>query len=571
MSNRLTKRSRTNYIPAVPAVPARPAYCVTTSGDTVKYVKIESLKNTGVQIAPGYSIIILFHYDYLGRTITDGFLIPIVVHNTPITTCYPAEPGVPGREAVAGTDNQVGWNSGARSTDPVSGDFDYTFTIPAVPSGAIICGLAPVGTAIGQFNAIEHAIYTAGTAIKFYELGVEKHAFQATSQSTPSLKIRRVAGVITATVGAESYRSGTRSSGDKSIQAALYAAGDYVDTPAVTPVFAGSSFGSLSLGGEASSSHDSVLMLGSASGFDPATGGEPEIGLDGVVTVFDLSMASIDRSIYHDFGVASADIPLGLNSSEEFQAGIRFVLDEPDAYGTDTDQFLEVDISEGLLPQSAVDFTPMLFATITESLTLGVVIDLLVGIDAKLFEVLALPVNASANLVLETILRSGISLSDYSSRARNEAIQYATNIATGAVTRYSGFGFSSFCRVGTDLWATRPDGLYKIGGSTDNGEYLSYLIDFAADDQGSPRTKRLENIFFGISTDGYTMARLKDDFGREFTYRLIQRDSSEARIETSKGASSRFWQLRLEGQAATYAEIDNIEWVAATGARRTKR
>lgn len=571
MSNRLTKRSKTNYVPAVPAVPARPAYCVTTSGDTVRYVRIESLSSSGVQIAPGYSIVILSHVDYTGKTITDGFLIPIVVHNAPVTTCYPAVAGIPGKEAKPGTDNQVGWNSGAKSTNPVSGDFDYTFFVPAVPSGAIICGLASESSAVGQFNAIEHGIYTAGTSIKFYELGVEKYTFQASPQSSPFLRIRRIAGVVTATVGSQSYKSGSRSIGTKSIAAALYAAGDYVDSPAITRVFSGSSRAALSLGNEAPSSHSASLLGGSASGTDAGTGGEPEIGLDGVVTVFDLSMAGLDHSVFSDPGVDSADVSPGLNSSEEFIAGVRFVLDGPDANGADTDQLLEASIAEGLIPRSSVAFTPMLFATITESLTVGAVLDLLVGIDARLFEVLALPTSASANMVLQAILRSALSLSDFSSKARNEALQYATNIATGAVTRYSGFGFNSFCRVGTDLWATRSDGLYKVGGSTDNGEFLSYLIDFAADDQGSPRTKRLENIFFGISTDGYTYARLRDDFGREQTYRLTQRDSSEARIDPAKGASSRFWQLRLEGQDATYAEIDNIEWVAATGARRTKR
>lgn len=571
MSNRLTKRSRSNYVAAVPAVAPRPAYCVTTTGDAIKYVKVTSLNNVGIQAAPGYSIIIEYHLDAKGNKITDDILVPTVVHNVPVTSCYPAQAGNAGREAATNTDGQLGWNSGARGNDAVTGDFDLSFTLPAVPSGAVICGLAPSSAAIGDFTAIEHGIYTAGSAIKFYERGVERFSFTATSRDQPVVMIRRIAGVVTALVGDQSYRSGTRSTGAKSITAALYAAGDYVDSPSVAKVFSGASSAPLSLGDEAPASRDSTLLLGFAAGRDATVGVPPVIGLDGVVTVFDLAMASIDRGLAHDVGVAAADVSPKFNISEEFVSGVRFEIDDPEVIAYDTTDFLEVLITEGLIPQSGVDFSPIVFATISESLTVGAVIDLFIGIDAKLFEVLALPTNASATMVIETVLRSGLSLSDFSSRARNEALQYATNIATGAVTRYSGFGFSSFCRVGTDLWATRTDGLYKIGGETDNGELLSYLIDFAADDQGTARTKRLENIFIGISTDGLVYARLKDDFGREQSYRLIQRDSSEARIETAKGASSRFWQLRLEGEGASYAEIDNIEWVAATGARRTKR
>lgn len=571
MSNRLTKRSRSNYVAAIPALAPRPAYCVTTTGDAVKYIKVTSLKNVGIQSAAGYPIIIEYHLDAKGNRVTDDVLVPIVVHNVPVTTCYLAQAGSAGREADTNTDGQVGWNSGARSNDVLSGDFDIDLTFPSVPSGAVICGIAPGIATIGSFNAIEHGLYTAGTAIRFYELGVEKFTFSAATQDQPKLKIRRIAGAVTAMVGNESYRSGTRSVGDKSITAALYTAGDYVDSPSVSKVFAGSSNAPLSLGNEAPASRDSSLLVGYAAGTDAAIGEPPVVALDGIVTVFDLAMASIDHGIANDLGVLSADVSPSLNSSEEFIAGVRFVIEGPDATAYDTTDFLEAQITEGLIPLSVVDYMPIVFATISESLTVGTIIDLFIGIDAKLIEALALPTNASASMVIETVLRSGLSLSDYSSRARNEALQYATNIATGAVTRYSGFGFSSFCRVGTDLWATRADGLYKIGGETDNGELLSYLIDFAADDQGTARTKRLENIFFGISTDGLVYVRLKDDFGREQSYRLIQRDSSEARIEPAKGASSRFWQLRLEGESASYAEIDNIEWVPATGARRTKR
>lgn len=571
MANRLTKRSRSTYVASVPAVAARPAYCVTTSGDAVKYIPVTTLNNAGIETAPGYSSIIKFHYDAQGKKVVDEILIPVLVHNAAITTCFPAVQAVAGAEAKVITDNQVGWNSGARSVDPVSGDFELSFTLAQVPSGAVLCGLASSAAQIGSFSAIEHGIYTSGGVIKFYESGVEKHVFSAQSSESPAIRVQRLNGVVTAIVGSEGFKSSAKSAGQKSVTAALYAGGDYVDEPTVVRLYSGSSYAPLSLGGEAPSSRQSSLMGGFATGRDNGTSTEPVIGLDGVEMVFEFAMASVGFGIANDQGVTGGNISVGLNSAEEFQASVRFVLDGPDASSADTDQFLQLNIVEGLIPDSSVDFQPMLFATINESLDLGTFIDLFVGIDAKLMETLALQSAASASMVFETIIRSGLLFSDFSSKSRNQALQYATNLLTGTVTRYDGFEFTSFCRVGSELWATRPDGLYKIGGSTDNGEFLSFLIDFAADDQGSPRTKRLENIFFGITTDGQTLARLTDDFGREQTYRLIQRDSSEARINTAKGASSRFWHLRLEGVGATYAELDNIEWVAATGARRTKR
>lgn len=586
MSNRITKRSRDTYTPAIPAVAARPAYCVTTTGYKVKYISTRSLVNAGVDLAPGYPTYVKYHLDPLGRKVVDDIQIPVMISNAPVTVCYPAVAAVAGREAGVSTDGQVGWNAGARSVADLPTDFEVSFNLPAIPSGAVLCGIAAPNVPIGSFESIEHGVYTAGGAIRIYESGALVTTLDALSTDNPQIIIRRVAGVITYTAGESSYVSGQMSAGTKKLTAALYAAGDYIDNPATTAVASGSSFAPLSLGNDAPSSYSTMLLGGSASG---RSVGIPEIAIDGIVTVFDMQMAALDHSVFSDPGVLAADMTPTFMISEEFQSGIRFIMDEPTVTSADTSEFLSLDILEGIIAASDSDFIPSLYATIEEKLSVGSFIELIVAIDARLDEVLMLSSPASANLILETVLRSGLTISDNAYQARNDAVeyvtdpvtgvttaksqavQYVTNIATGAVTRYTGYGFGSFCRVGQDLYATRSDGLYKIGGSTDNGELLSCLIDFAANDLGGKQTKRLENIFFGISSDGRAYARLEDDFGRQFNYRLIQRDSSEARIETAKGASSRFWKLRLEIEEASFADIDNIEWVAATGTRRTKR
>jgi hypothetical protein len=571
MSNRLTKRANITYIAAIPAVPPRPGYCVTGIGSVVKYIDLTTLTNTAFQTVPGYPSIVKSHVDATGKTVIDGYLVPIVDNNVKTTVCYPAEPGTAGREAKTITDGQQGWNSGGRGRAVLNGDFEVSFSVPAVPSGAVLCGLASTAATIGQFAMIEHGFYTSGGEIDIYEAGAKVRGLAVLSTDNPTLTIRRVSGVVKYHVGSLSFTSATRSTGTKALTAALYAAGDYIDNPAITKVFSGSSFAPLSLGGDAPASHEQLLLLGSVSGRDAVAGAVPVIALDGIVSVFDMAMAALDRGIYHDEGILLADLTPAVRTSEEFQSGIRFAVDAPLLTAIDTADLLTVSIVEGLIQQSAVYYNPVFFAVINESMTVGNIIEIFIGIDARIDEVLMLGNPTSINMIIEALLRSGLRLSDNSARARSEALQYATNIVTGAVTRYSGFGFASFCNVGQDLYATRTDGLYKVGGDTDNGELLSCLIDFAADDQGNPRTKRLENIFLGITTDGRALAKLKDDAGREIHYRLIQRDSSEARINPAKGVSSRYWHLRLEIEDATHAEIDNIEWVAATGTRRTKR
>ena len=576
MSNRLTKRSRITYTAEVPAQVATPAYCVTGPGFKIVYVSSEQLNNSGIQTAPDYPPIIKSHLDAFGRKVVDEILIPVKVASNQVTTCYPAMPAVPGVEAAEPTDQYLGWNSGARSVGVATGDFEISCTFPPSPNGGVLFGIGPASGAVGSFSGIEHGLYSAGSFVKFYESGVERFSFSATSAVAPLMRIRRIRGVVTALVGNESYRSNSKSSGDKSAMAALYASGDYVENPAITKASSGYSAAELSLGNSAGrppsiSSRDSLIMRDAAYGKNSNQAVVPVIPLDGVSTVFDMAMRAQDSGTYTDPGVFAAEIPVGIISSEEFYSAIKFTLDEPKVSAYDTDQLLQASILEGLFQDSVYDFEPMIFASINETLNIGSIFEVSLIIDARLMEFLSISNPANAVMILEAFLKSGLAISDYSAQARSQATQYATNIATGAVTRYTGFGFESFCRVGTDLWATRPDGLYKIEGDTDNGSLLSYLVDFAADDQKTARTKRLENIFFGISTDGVTYAKLTDDFGRDKTYRLIHRDASESRINTAKGASSRYWQLRLEGEDASFCEIDNIEWVAATGSRRTKR
>jgi hypothetical protein len=592
MSNRLTKQGKVTFIAAIPAVVATPARCVTTTGNAVKYFLVTDVINLGYEVAPGYPVRMDTHEEN-GQTVIDNIYYPFLVPNSKVTVCYPAVKGVAGREASVITEGFTGWNSGARSVDSVDNDFSVSFQLPYAASGAVICGMAPDSVSIGDFAAIQHGLYSAGGGIKVYESGIELATLSISADDASALVIQRIAGVVTYRAGINSYISGQRSSGPKKLTAAMYTAGDYVDSPTLGTSNSGSSFAPLSLGtptaANSGSSFELNLLGGTASGKNAKPIVVPDIGLDGIATEFDLVMSAIDIGLSIDPGVLNFDVTPTARMSEEFQSGIRFAMDAPTISAYDTDSFFDVSLVEGIIAQSEPYFQPVLFATINEKLRLGSVIDFFIAIDARIAEMLVISDRTDASLLITALIQGGLTLSDYSLRNRitnssytgsdggiqyaaaNEAIQYATNIATGAVTRYVGFGFTSFCRVGQVLYGVRQDGLYKIGGDTDDGKLLSFLIDFAAEDQGTARTKRLENIFFGITTDGQALARLKDDYGREITYKLIQRDSSESRINTAKGVSSRYWHLRLEVEEASYAEIDNIEWVAATGARRTKR
>lgn len=80
-----------------------------------------------------------------------------------------------------------------------------------------------------------------------------------------------------------------------------------------------------------------------------------------------------------------------------------------------------------------------------------------------------------------------VAINNSARAAKQEALQYAVNVLTGALTTYQNFGFTQFARVGGETYTIRPDGLYCLRGDTDNGETLRAMIDFGASDYGTAK------------------------------------------------------------------------------------
>jgi len=674
MTNRLTKLSRTTFVPGIPYRPGIPARCYSTPYVTTIYSALAQRSYTisGEYGKNGYYPAVavtninvdsktLKKANYIYQTVNYVLTVDRYGHasttpvftttwyyartvTTNITTCDPAVPEIPGKAASYIVDNQRGWTGGGRSRAGAAGNVVAEFVIAPIPTG-VVCGLAAGGSTT-DLGAIEHGIYASAGQFSIMESGSVVVVVPGISPITqPRIRISRRGANVVYTVGAWQYVSTKASTGAKFLQAALYVAGDYVDSP---KLYSATDLGGIARAG-AIASLDASLLGGSAragirglgqiqtSALDRSLGGTGRVGvvssaeleivqsLSGAIAIgvrgfdrgqttgsakFGILVAGSSRAYaqgratlpaltvdaYGGFptvnvgggqvglpfyvqgdsktggiGGGQMNMPVLLRGSQGIYGEGRVKLPPFVSDGIVVTVTSQINTATGLTFADDYFFQPTVFMMIAEGVGIGDTIELVFVFQEDLAESLGIGGQASATFLLELLISSGLGLGDDLSQARQDLIQYATNIATGAVTRYSGFGFTSFCNVGQDLYGVRKDGLYKVGGATDNGELLSCLIDFAADDQGTPRTKRLENVFLGISSDGRTIAKLKDDTGREIKYRLIQRDSSEARIDPAKGVSSRYWHLRLEIEDATYADIDNIEWVAATGTRRTKR
>lgn len=609
MANRLVKLADTEYTPAVLEVIARPAYCTTVS--RVRAVTSYVYTNrTGVV---GYTH--TTSPDPTNPSSNLGYNSPVTTPvyrttrvRTPVTRyitvyedmCFPAVPGVEGRDARLLDIAVEGWDAAARSlllyTDDITLAFEFN------PGGAgMLCGLTPAGRWGGRYTDIRHGLRLDSGRIYVTEYGVDKASISYTPGDRPS--IRRVGSRVSYHLGDWGYESLIPGPGTLVVGACLYLSGDFIDSPVVSRLIhiavtsewgwrdlnmpihrlsvrapwgwgarvtmgegfvsvdfpvgmaaSQDSYGGVAvdIGGVAVQSNDTPLVLGSRV--------FPSFPYNVAAQGSKVSIGGVDGAA-GSFEVAASDYVYGEAVFDVFDVGVAALsYDEPKGTGSASELFLVRD---------AYTSDPVIYASILERLGVGSTIDVLLAIDAGIVDYLVPGDTADAAMVFGAVLSSTLHVSDNQGVVRNAVLQYATNLITGAVGRYEGFDFRGFVKSGMQTFGWKPDGLYRMGYAEDTGEEIQALIDFAAEDFDTTNRKSIRALFFGVDTDGVLYARLVDDNDCDATYRVIPHGDTQ-RANPAQRPTSRFWRLRLEIADATFADLDNVEWKAATTGRRTR-
>lgn len=606
MANRLKKLAQVQYTPGAPYVPGTPAYCttITTTENTMQF--------GGAEQAPAPSSVVVFDSGGLTISYTVGAhptgYAP-AVHTEQV--CYPAVPEQLGTQATVGYTAINGWNGGGRSIDPLTGDGAFRFQVSGVPA-AVVVGLASDDTGTLP-NEASHAFYVHGTTVDVMESGeVVATSDVAHAYATP-LTISRSGGRVTYLHGTWSYTSSVLLTADAYLDAAIYASGDYVDNPELlaAAVLTGEARGSLPLlFGYASedatpeygiaTGHLPLLFgastgltgaVGAATGnlplfasrasdypYNAATGslplftgygdgGFPQVSLITAVGALpplaawsygytgevgsaagSLPLLAAQSSDRDDYGAASGSLPALI--------GFGLTLADTGDNRADNNYLIVGDFYHSTLKPTA---------TVRDGLAVQDSYTLTMVVDGSVFDSLALSDNTSAYRLLTALAQSGLLLGTDSSTG-SVAAQYAVNVLTNALTTYDGFDFLQFARTDSAVYAVRADGLYRLRPGDDNGSPVSVYVDFGETDFGTVKTKTVENVFLGLSTDGDVLVTLRSD-DVERTYRAIQRGPL-LRVNGARGATARRWNLTLEVADATELELDNVEQLVAVATRR---
>jgi hypothetical protein len=292
------------------------------------------------------------------------------------------------------------------------------------------------------------------------------------------------------------------------------------------------------------------------------------VAIPGLLVSGDLKVGAIASGdlMLPGFTSIGADYPYG-------QASLN--LPALQVFGTDPDMPEgNVRMYEGVVAAASMRADGLLYAVINSELGVGSTITFALLLDVAVYDSLLLQDNMSFAATLEVALRSGLRISDQASRggwpdknAHYAAVQYATNVLTGAVTRFEGFNFSGFTSVGQHTYGVAPDGLYAI---EPNQDPIDAIVEFATIGSESLAVKALQYVYVGLATDGDVYVAVRGDDGVERMYRARRNDYTY-RTATGKGIRSRQWTVRLELVNATRATLEGVEWIAPATARRWGR
>ncbi|EIK96050.1 hypothetical protein PMM47T1_13860 [Pseudomonas sp. M47T1] len=213
----------------------------------------------------------------------------------------------------------------------------------------------------------------------------------------------------------------------------------------------------------------------------------------------------------------------------------------------------------------------VVYGLLTNVLTVSSAVDGGIEVTGAYTEYLAVLDSYGTAAEFQALLASALTLRDSASISAQGLLQYATNIASGAVGRYQGFDFSGFCRVGMFTYGFRSDGLYLLRLGDDNGAPISAMVDMAAEALAATMQSRLEMLYFGLDTDGEVLVRMVSDDDREQFYRAQPVQPAVWRAKPALGVNSRHWRMRLEITDATAAQLENVEWLAIPTGRRANR
>lgn len=610
MPNRLGKLQKLVYVPAVTPIAARDAYCVT---------KKLPQSYSGTRLSGGGSSAPIqpsgdtasFAGDFLSKFPGSYGYSPYSPTFITIKVCYPAVAGRAGSPARIDVLDNFGWDAGARSIAQVANSGYFRAQLPISPVGVQV-GFCRKGFA-SNYSEMTHSLIARRDQYTVVEAGSQVFGPAALPASSV-FEVRRAGGTVKYLVNDDVvYESAVPSSGEVYGGALLYSTTDFVDEPEIgtleTPIAFAMELPSMVVAISDDADYNAALLetapMQLLAVLD-AVPGDIQFSATLPAMVCAISQGAVYNAVSVEIPAFTLHATLGrieevpnsfiavtppLVVSATLHCGpaLECAISLPFAFvAADIATYNRVDAvlplrlgintREAYLPSDMVDGSDALAATDQHGLEFAMLLvamdsldvsgsaDLVVVLELSGLDSLGLSDSTSIGSIIEMLAMEQVSIMGHAGAARQQALQYAVNYLTGALTTYQDFDFLGFTHHEGQAFGWRKDGLYRIG--VESEETMRLLVDFGATDYAEARLKRAAMGFVGVRTDGECYLRITADDGIERVYKLIG-NGNQKRATLAKGVESRYWNVRLELTDASFATVDNVELEVGVTQRRS--
>ena len=134
---------------------------------------------------------------------------------------------------------------------------------------------------------------------------------------------------------------------------------------------------------------------------------------------------------------------------------------------------------------------------------------------------------------------------------------YCTNLRTGEMTEYDHYDFLAFGRLGTRVFGLKVDGLYALGGESDDGVRIEaaarlHEYDCAKAERGAERAEKRATALY-VEGDVGTLAVTPYADGQ-----AVGRFFGQRRVKLARGPRGLHWAFELENVGGGDVRIEAV-------------
>ena len=208
------------------------------------------------------------------------------------------------------------------------------------------------------------------------------------------------------------------------------------------------------------------------------------------------------------------------------------------------------------------------FVVWNEDLTVATLIVASKIVSAEVFSELEVGDSMTTSELLSVVMNSFVQ-AGFSVPVFNSANQVWVVSEAGQSSRYEGYDFNSFAKLGARYYGVRADGLYLLEGADDDGQPIRASIGLGTQDFGTSAFKRMASCYLGLSSSGTAYLKVIAN-GEEYLYAARSDDPYMAtqRVDIGKGIRANYMTFELYNSNGCDFELNSVEFAAVALNRR---